>query len=163
MQSYNPHGHAHGFGLFRVRSPLLTESLLVFFSSAYLDVSVRRVCDCFDGSSNRQVSPFGHQRINGRLHLPVAFRSLPRPSSPPGAKASPIRPYFASNSFCVCPNQMNQHKKSFLHRNSSAYDCHQHHALASLFGSITFAHNFFLSSFPFYYFFFFPVLSMNSL
>ena len=33
---------------------------------------------------------------NGRLHLPVAFRSLPRPSSSPGAKASPIRPYFAS-------------------------------------------------------------------
>lgn len=44
-QSYNPHGHARGFGLFRVRSPLLTESLLVFFSSAYLDVSVRRVRD----------------------------------------------------------------------------------------------------------------------
>ena len=31
------------FGLLRFRSPLLTESLLVFFSSAYLDVSVRRV------------------------------------------------------------------------------------------------------------------------
>ena len=44
-QSYNPYGHAHRFGLFRVRSPLLTESLLVFFSSAYLDVSVQRVCD----------------------------------------------------------------------------------------------------------------------
>ena len=33
---------------------------------------------------------------NGCLHLPVVFRSLPRPSSSPGAKASPIRPYFAS-------------------------------------------------------------------
>ena len=32
-----------GFGLFRVRSPLLTESLVVFSSSGYLDVSVRRV------------------------------------------------------------------------------------------------------------------------
>ena len=31
------------FRLFRVRSPLLTESLLVFFSSGYLDVSVHRV------------------------------------------------------------------------------------------------------------------------
>ena len=29
----------------------------------------------------------------GRLHLPAHFRSLPRPSSPPGAKASPVRPY----------------------------------------------------------------------
>ena len=44
-QSYNPDEHAHRFGLFRVRSPLLTESLLVFFSSAYLDVSVQRVHD----------------------------------------------------------------------------------------------------------------------
>lgn len=44
-QSYNPDEHARRFGLFRVRSPLLTESLLVFFSSAYLDVSVRQVRD----------------------------------------------------------------------------------------------------------------------
>ena len=28
------------FGLFRVRSPLLAESLVIFFSSRYLDVSV---------------------------------------------------------------------------------------------------------------------------
>ena len=39
-----------------------------------------------------RVSPFGHPRINGRSRLPAAFRSLPRPSSPPGAKASPARP-----------------------------------------------------------------------
>ena len=31
------------FGLFRVRSPLLTESLFAFCSSGYLDVSIRRV------------------------------------------------------------------------------------------------------------------------
>ena len=30
-----------------------------------------------------RVSPFGHLRIFGCLHLPVAFRSLPRPSSAP--------------------------------------------------------------------------------
>ena len=35
--------HALRFGLFRVRSPLLTKSLVVFFSSGYLDVSVHRV------------------------------------------------------------------------------------------------------------------------
>ena len=39
-----------------------------------------------------RVSPFGHPRIKGRSRLPAAFRSLPRPSSPPGAKASPVRP-----------------------------------------------------------------------
>ena len=33
----------HWFGLFRVRSPLLTESHVVFSSSGYLDVSVHRV------------------------------------------------------------------------------------------------------------------------
>ena len=39
----NPGAHAPRFGLLRVRSPLLTESLVVFSSSGYLDVSVRRV------------------------------------------------------------------------------------------------------------------------
>ena len=41
--------------------------------------------------SVRWVAPFGHPRIIGRSRLPAAFRSLPRPSSPPGAKASPVR------------------------------------------------------------------------
>ena len=39
----NPGVHALRFGLFRFRSPLLTESLVVFSSSGYLDVSVPRV------------------------------------------------------------------------------------------------------------------------
>ena len=39
----NPSMHAFRFGLFRFRSPLLTESLVVFSSSGYLDVSVHRV------------------------------------------------------------------------------------------------------------------------
>jgi hypothetical protein len=34
------------------------------------------------------VSRFGDLRIDARLQLPVAFRSLPRPSSSLGAKAS---------------------------------------------------------------------------
>ena len=53
----------------------------------------------FTTSSRLQRDRLPHSDIygyNGRLHLPVAFRSLPRPSSSPGAKASPIRPYFAS-------------------------------------------------------------------
>ena len=41
--SPNPGVHALRFGLFRVRSPLLTESHVVFSSSGYLDVSVHRV------------------------------------------------------------------------------------------------------------------------
>ena len=41
------------------------------------------------------VAPFGNPRINGYLHLPEAYRSLSRPSSPPRAKASTVRSYFA--------------------------------------------------------------------
>ena len=40
----------------------------------------------------RRVAPFGHPRITGHLRLPAAFRSLSRPSSPPEAQASPVRP-----------------------------------------------------------------------
>ena len=36
----------------------------------------------------RWVAPFGDPRINGRSPLPSAFRSVPRPSSPLGTKAS---------------------------------------------------------------------------
>ena len=39
-------------------------------------------------SSTGRVAPFGNLRIKARLRLPEAYRSLPRPSSPAGAKAS---------------------------------------------------------------------------
>ena len=39
------------------------------------------------------VSPFGYLRIIARLQLPAAFRSLPRPSSAPNAKAFALRPF----------------------------------------------------------------------
>ena len=35
-----------------------------------------------------RVSPFGNPRIKDRSHLPAAYRRVPRPSSPLGAKAS---------------------------------------------------------------------------
>ena len=40
-----------------------------------------------------RVSPFGNPRIKACLQLPEAYRSLPRPSSPSSAKASPVCPY----------------------------------------------------------------------
>ena len=67
-------------------------------SSGYLDVSVRRVsfpCLCIqqrDDPSGR-VSPFGYPRINVCSRLPMAFRSVPRPSSPLSAKASTRCPF----------------------------------------------------------------------
>ena len=39
-----------------------------------------------------RVVPFGYLRVKGRLRLTGDFRSLPRPSSPPRAKASAVRP-----------------------------------------------------------------------
>jgi hypothetical protein len=60
----------------------LRNPFLSFFSSRYLDVSVPRVCAC---ATVLQTVGFPHSDICGyfgRLHLPAAFRSLPRPSSP---------------------------------------------------------------------------------
>ena len=37
-----------------------------------------------------RVAPFGNPRIRVCLPLPEAYRSLPRPSSPTRAKASPV-------------------------------------------------------------------------
>ena len=68
------------------------------FSSPYLDVSVQAVphVHLFDSMHVTQilsvwVAPFGNLRINGYLLLPVAYRSLSRPSSAPDAKAFPLR------------------------------------------------------------------------
>ena len=56
---------------------------IVFSSSGYLDVSVHRVCPLTGNmSSTCWVAPFGNLRINRYVPLPVAYRSLSRPSSP---------------------------------------------------------------------------------
>ena len=73
------------FGLFPVRSPLLGESFVYFL--------FLRVLRCFssprspppledNSPSDCWVVPFGNPRIKGHLRLPVAYRSLSRPSSP---------------------------------------------------------------------------------
>ena len=46
-----------------------------------------------DRPSACRVAPFGYLRIFTRLQFPGAFRSCPRPSSPPEAQASSVRPY----------------------------------------------------------------------
>ena len=71
-----------------------------FFSSPYLDVSVRAVPLIYlfiqymiHGLDSMWIAPFGYLRIISCLPIPVAFRSLPRPSSAPDAKASSLRSY----------------------------------------------------------------------
>ena len=49
-----------------------------------------------DWSPSSRVAPFRYPWVVGCLHLTTAFRSLPRLSSAPSAKAS------ASRSFCFC-------------------------------------------------------------
>ena len=87
------------FGLFPLRSPLLGESS--FLSSPagtemFQFPTFASTCLCVQhgmtGISTRRVSPFGHPRIIACSRLPMAFRSVPRPSSPPGAKASTVSP-----------------------------------------------------------------------
>ena len=65
-----------------------------FSSCRYLDVSVHDVSPRMamyspygDWALPSRVSPFGYPRIYDCVHLPVAFRSCPRPSSALGAKA----------------------------------------------------------------------------
>ena len=45
------------------------------------------------GSPCGGVAPFGNPRIKACSRLPMAYRSVPRPSSPLGAKASTKCPY----------------------------------------------------------------------
>src|SRR5262245_12431407 len=47
------------------------------------------------GQARWWVAPFGDPGITDRSHLPRAFRSVPRPSSPLSAKASTRCPYLA--------------------------------------------------------------------
>ena len=70
------------------------------FSCPYLDVSVQGVprvrlfySTHADAVLPHRVSPFGNLRINAYVPLPVAYRSLSRPSSAPDAKAFPLRSY----------------------------------------------------------------------
>ena len=88
------------FGLLPFRSPLLGESLDYFL--------FLRVLRCFSSPrspprqkkrgyrQSRWVVPFGDPRIKGHLRLPADYRSLSRPSSPPRAKASAMRPRITS-------------------------------------------------------------------
>ena len=68
-----------------------------YFSSPYLDVSVQAVPLhnlsiqlCINNVAITKVSPFGYPRIVAYLQLPMAFRSLSRPSSAPSAQASSL-------------------------------------------------------------------------
>ena len=97
--SHDPPPQAAGFRLFRVRSPLLAESRLIslppgtemfhFPGSGFPPLCIQNGMILHDQD---RVAPFGNPRIIACVPLPEAYRSLPRPSSPVGAKASIMRP-----------------------------------------------------------------------
>ena len=80
------------------RSLATTSGISVdFFSSPYLDVSVQAVPLIYlfiqymmTGHDSSRIAPFGYLWITAYLRLPIAFRSLLRPSSAPSAKAFPL-------------------------------------------------------------------------
>jgi hypothetical protein len=85
--------------LLRVRSPLLAESRLISFppvtemfhftGSRFLDLCIQsRITEHYFS----WVAPFGNLRVKTLLQLTVAYRSLTRPSSPVGTKASIMCP-----------------------------------------------------------------------
>ncbi len=98
-------GTSPRFGLFRFRSPLLTESILFLFLRLLRCFTSPGIACLFLPSVARtlaspgwlrkrtmayyhhQVTPFGNLRIIAYLPLPEAYRSLSRPSSPVGTKA----------------------------------------------------------------------------
>jgi hypothetical protein len=89
----------YGFGLFRVRSPLLSESRFLSFPSGtemvhFPEFAHSRLCIqrgvsrvCLEGLPHSEISGY-----NACVRLTEAYRSLPRPSSPVSAKASTVRP-----------------------------------------------------------------------
>ena len=115
LRGPNPGMHAFRFGLFRFRSPLLTESHVVFSSSGYLDVSVRRVplpalwigagmhegFSCgfphSDTSGSKGICPspklFAAYRVFRRLlvprHPPYALSSMTKRTAAHGRRLSP--------------------------------------------------------------------------
>ena len=107
--SPNPMVHAPWFGLFRVRSPLLTESIVSFSSSGYLDVSVHRVPGVWlwihHTSLKVYLSRFPHSEISGSKDICSSpkliaayhvFHRLLVPRHPPCALSSLTRCLFAA-------------------------------------------------------------------
>lgn len=79
------------FRLGPVRSPLLRPSRLISLPRGTEMFQFPRFAPSktVTGIPARRVAPFGHPGINACVPLPLAYRSLPRPSSPPCAQASP--------------------------------------------------------------------------
>lgn len=91
--------HAARFRLFPVRSPLLRKSRFLSVPGVtemfqFSPLASRELCihPRDNAGLPHRVAPFGNLRVKACVQLSGAYRSLPRPSSPIGAKAFTIRP-----------------------------------------------------------------------
>ena len=75
---------------------------------------------CHPGSG---VTPFGDPWIVGRWHLPTAFRSCPRPSSPGGSQASSMNPCSLDHIILSIPALLNVKKHLGLTRLELVTSC----------------------------------------
>ena len=100
-------------GLFRVRSPLLTESRLISIppvTKMFQFTGFASVTYVFSHGYRRS-GGFPHSEIFGSKHicrLPEAYRRLPRPSSPSVAKASTMCAYSLDH---ITPSDLESYKK----------------------------------------------------
>jgi len=107
------------FGLLRFRSPLLTQSILFLFLRLLRCFTSPGIA-CFSLPSLikglqektmehylHQVTPFGNLRIKAYVPLPEAYRSLSRPSSPVGTKASTVCPLKLDSLFEISHADLN--------------------------------------------------------
>jgi hypothetical protein len=112
-------------GLVRVRSPLLTESRLMSFPPAtemfQFAGFASRTYGFRPGYPCGWVAPFGDPGINDCSHLPRAYRSVPRPSSPLSAKASTRCPYYARSLTSLAQHQA----KPATHRDKNRHRDHR--------------------------------------
>src|SRR4029079_18536405 len=92
-QVLQPRGHKDlGLGLGPFRSPLLRTSRLISLPPGTEMFQFPGFASHLRGMTalaDSRVAPFGHLGITACVPLPRASRSLPRPSSPPCAQASP--------------------------------------------------------------------------
>ena len=135
-QVLQPRSHKEtGLGLDPFRSPLLRTSRLIslppgtemFQFPGF--ASLRRE---MTGLAPSRVAPFGHLGITACVPLPRASRSLPRPSSPPCAQASPT--CLLSLDYISQSNRTTRIviRVMFLTKRSSQIRIHQSHDLPNI-------------------------------
>ena len=124
MRPYNP--GLLRFGLLRVRSPLLAESLLIssprllrWFTSPGLAPAHYFIHALRCTPRGVRVTPFGNLRVSGCVLLSAAFRSLPRPSSPYRSTGIRRGPMIRLTILPLLPEPLSASGRAFLQASAS--------------------------------------------